>query len=466
MTARAIPIRARVGRSVDAQSLLFGLGVLLVCLVSLRLLTQPRELRLAFACGAVALSIGLVSASPRRLLFALVFWLTALGFVRRTLNLISPTPSTDVLLLVGPFAMALLFLVAARCGAFRHRTRLASAVLALNLITVLGAFNPLQGSIATGLAGLLFVLVPVLGFWVGRAFFDDRSVATLLKLFAVLSIPAAIYGLEQTFAGFPSWDMSWINAHATDYQAITVHGVPRAFANFSAASEYVTFLGVGLVVWISFVFKPVIGLVAVAAVSALAVAILYEGSRGIIVAGLVALAMMVLLLLPYAVTRIVDKTGTYGTPLVARQVQGLQHPGSDASTLPQHIHLLQIGIHSARVNPLGRGTGSVTIAGAKFGGVGSGSAEADPGNAAIAWGLPGLALYLFILVEALRKGYRLASLRRGWLAPAALAIIVLTALQWLNGGQYAVAFLPWLLLGWIDRSLMNPPEAAAEPEPG
>jgi hypothetical protein len=27
----------------------------------------------------------------------------------------------------------------------------------------------------------------------------------------------------------------------------------------------------------------------------------------------------------------------------------------------------------------------------------------------------------------------------------------LTFLQWLNGGQYAIAFLLWLTFGWIDR---------------
>jgi hypothetical protein len=40
-------------------------------------------------------------------------------------------------------------------------------------------------------------------------------------------------------------------------------------------------------------------------------------------------------------------------------------------------------------------------------------------------------------------------------AGAAIAIIVVMSLQWFNGGLYAVAFLPWLLLGWIDRSLMQ-----------
>jgi hypothetical protein len=31
-------------------------------------------------------------------------------------------------------------------------------------------------------------------------------------------------------------------------------------------------------------------------------------------------------------------------------------------------------------------------------------------------------------------------------------VLVITLLQWLNGGQYAVAFLVWLVLGWVDRA--------------
>ena len=30
--------------------------------------------------------------------------------------------------------------------------------------------------------------------------------------------------------------------------------------------------------------------------------------------------------------------------------------------------------------------------------------------------------------------------------------LVVTLLEWLTGGQYAVAFLVWLTLGWIDKA--------------
>ena len=479
MTARAMIVERRWGRGVDLQPLLLGIAVLGACVVSARMLTNPQDLRLAVVGTAVTLLVGLGAVSPVRALFGLVVWLTALGFLRRVLNLVGPAPHADPLLIVGPLAIALLFAAAVKQGALRNRSRLAGAVLALNVLMVIGAFNPLQRSFATGLAGLVFLLVPTLAFWVGRGLCGDETVAKVLKLFAVLSIPAAVYGLAQTFSGFPTWDSAWIAVHQTDYGAISQDGVVRAFANFSATSEYAYFLAIGLVVWIGFGLTPVIAPIAVGAIGILAVAIFYEGSRGTVIVTMVALAMLagvraglrlkwslalgaiLILLLPYAVGHIVGSGSRgYSTPFVQRQVEGLQNPTNPTvSTLQFHINLLKQGIYSARHEPVGKGTGAVTIAAAKFDGVGS-SAEADPGNAAIAFGIPGLIAYIVILIEAIRRGYQLASLRRDWVAQVALAIVVLTTLQWLNGGQYAVAFLPWLLLGWIDRSLARAEEPA------
>jgi hypothetical protein len=226
---------------------------------------------------------------------------------------------------------------------------------------------------------------------------------------------------------------------------------------------------------------PVLAPLAIGAIAILGVAIFYEGSRGVVLSTLVALAIMagaragvrlkwsvglaaVLILgLPYVVGYFVtSNSGGYSSPFLARQVQGLQNPTNPASSsLRSHINLVRQGIHSAKVEPIGKGSGAVTLAGLKFGG-GDSSTEADPSNAAVAWGLPGLLVYLVILIEALRRGYRFASLRRDWMAAAAIAIIVVTVPQWLNGGLYAVAFLPWLLLGWIDRNLMNRSAPARE----
>jgi hypothetical protein len=461
----------------SAKPLLFRialvLGILLAPLVLAKMVTTPQYTRDAVLVVAAVLILGLVWKLEAGLLFALLVWLSVLGLVRRLLDIVSVSTSADPVLLVGPLAMIALVAIAADRGAFRRRTRLASAVLALNVLTILGAFNPLQGSLKGGLASLLFVLIPTLAFWVGRSLVDDRRLGALFKLTAAVAVLAAVYGLIQTFSGFPSWDAAWINAHRLDFVALRVHNVPRSFASFTAPSEYGLFLAIGLIAWIAYGLRVALPLTAVVS-AALGVAIWYEGSRGVVVGVLIAFAMIVgawrgwrvgpsvavaailVLMLPFVVSRLVPTGGSSAvsaSPFAARQVAGLSNPtSSKVSTFNAHLDLLRSGFSSAIHDPLGKGTGTITIAGAKYGSTATTGTEADPSNAALAFGLPGLIAYLVILLAGLGGMYRLAVRRRDALSLIALGVLVVTGLQWLNGGNYAVAFLPWLVLGWMDRS--------------
>jgi hypothetical protein len=470
VTARVVALRNVWDRQVEMSRLpMLGLGVLVACLLTARLLTEPQGIRLAILGVAVVFIIGFGFSTPRLLLYALAVWLPALGIVRRLVNLVSPAPQADPLLLIGPLAIAVLLLEAIRLDAFGSRTILAKAVAVLSLLMLLGAVNPLQGSLAGGVASLIYVLVPMLAFWIGRVLCDDRTLTTLLKIVAAVAIPEAVYGLYQTLSGFPLWDRVWAAAHTADYQALRVTGAPRAFASFSAASEYGTFLAIAVLVWIAFALRPGLLPFAIAAVALIGTAVFYEGSRGTVVAGFVALGMMtaarrgmrlgtsfalaaaVVFLLPIAVNRIAGGVGgSYSSPLVGRQVQGLQDPGNpEYSTLHAHIRLVTDGLRAALHEPVGLGIGTITVAGARLGGS-QAPTEADPSNIAVALGIPGLIAYAVIVVAGLRRMYRVARSRRDPLALVALGIVVLTALQWFNGGQYAVAFLPWLLFGWAD----------------
>jgi hypothetical protein len=437
-------------------------------------LTDPRGLRALLAAAVVIVFAGIGFLAPGRLVYVLVVWLTVLGLVRRLVSQWIPTAGPgDLLLLVGPAAIVVLFLVAAHRGAFRKRTGLANAVLVLSLLVVVGAVNPLQGSLTAGVAGLLFVLVPTLGFWVGRVLCDDRTLARVLVLVAILSLVEAVYGLAQTFVGFPKWDSTWIATHQELYAALYVGDFIRPFASFSSFAEYGYFLGIGLIVWVALSASRRIFVVALPAVLLLGVAIFYASTRTVIVAlvGALGLTLAARLRLPIALAAVVTVALLLAVPLVAsyfdqtgsssgaagtlasHQVGGLANPlDPRQSTLRGHLTLLKLGVVSALHDPVGNGIGGVTIAGAKFGGVEQ-STEADPSNMAVALGLPGLLVYVVLVGAGFTKAYGAAVQRRDALALTALAVTALLVLQWLNGGQYSVALILWLVLGWVDRTV-------------
>jgi hypothetical protein len=142
-------------------------------------------------------------------------------------------------------------------------------------------------------------------------------------------------------------------------------------------------------------------------------------------------------------------TGTGG--LASHQISGLAHPFSnDTSTLNGHFTAAAHGFNVMAHNPLGLGGAVINIAGEKGGAVAA-NTEFDPSNIAIALGVPGLLAYIVIVVEGFRIAMERVRDRRDFVSRVALGIIAVTFLQWTNGGLYAVAFLPWLMMGWLDR---------------
>jgi hypothetical protein len=475
MTASSMLGRPATAASRAIPSVLATVALAGAALFAGFVLTDPRGLRVLIAAALVLVFIGLGFLAPRRLLYALVVWLTALGFLRRFVSEYGgASSSADVLLLVGPAAIVVLFLIAARHDAFRNRTNLANAVLALSLLALLGAVNPLQGSLVAGLAGLLFILVPTLGFWIGRVLCDDRTLKRVLITVAFFSLIEAAYGLAQTFSGFPSWDSAWIATHEEQYAALYVGDFIRPFGSFSSFAEYSYFLGIGLIVWVAVATTRKLLLLAAPAALLLIVAIFYASTRTTVVALIAALGLTMgarrrlpfgvavvfsaaLLLLVPLVGGYFDHAGSNAgasESLASHQIGGLANPlDPRQSSLRGHLTLMKVGLVDAANNPLGNGIGGVTIAGARFGGVEQ-STESDPSNVAVALGFPGLGAYLVLLASGFLYAYRVAVDRRDPLALIALAIATLLVLQWINGGQYSVALIFWLALGWVDKTIV------------
>lgn len=448
------------------------LGVAVSIGLAAYLSAVPSEFRAAVALALVLAAVAVGIVWPERLLYGLIAWLVVLGLVRRLLTLVAPSTGHDPLLLVEPAAAALLLIVVVERKRLPPRTALSGAVAAMTMIIALSGLNPAQGGITVGLAGLLFLLVPMIGFWVGRVLCIDDVFARILKLVAALAIPVAIYGLIQTFVGFPHWDERWILEVGQSYQALNVGTVTRAFGSLPSSAEYAYVLAVGLAVWLAFGLRglrlPMTGLVVVL----LATALVLESVRLVIFLSAAALIAMlvgrlrttapvaaVIVLLSFLGTstlvgRLAPEYYTPGTTgaLLSHQLQGLSNPlSSKQSTFFIHLSLVTEGLSSAKAHPAGLGAGTVSLAADKFGGLARAS-EADPSNLAIAAGIPGLVTYLVLAVLAFVRAYDLARTRRDAISLSALAVVTIVFLEWFNGGQYGIALLLWITLGWIDRS--------------
>jgi hypothetical protein len=463
---------------------LFGL---LVAALFGALLAASVSLHVILALAVCPLVLAVVWMSPRSTILGLAFWLVALGMVRRLVGSGSSSGLGDPFLLIGPGVLVLILVVACGRGALRNRSSLANAIGLLSLLVLVEAVNPLQGGLLVGLGGLLFVLVPMLAFWVGRSLLDDVTLRRLLRLIAALSVLAAAYGLFQQFVGFPSWDQRWITS--SGYVALKVgNDVTRAFGNFSSAQEYAAFLSIGLVVLVSTlrsvrrVFLPVqlaaIGLVGFALVlssvrTSLVLAAAALGSMAAARARLrpgAALLMGALAVLALGIglsyvsvsaqsaTSAVNPTGT----LLQHDISGITDPSG--STLSGHLSETVAGVKSAFLQPIGYGTGSITLASGHLGGSTNAGTEDDLGNAGTGLGLLGLVLYVVVVFQGLLCTYRLAVRRRDALSVATLGLLVAVLFQWLNGDLYSVAWLVWLSLGWVDRNAhLNPSESVPSP---
>jgi hypothetical protein len=438
----------------------------------------------------VPIVVALIFQSPKTMLVVLPVWMVMLGLVRR----LTPgggniTLSGDPVLLIGPICLLLLFAVAVSRGAFSDRTRFANVVGVLGAVAFLEAFNPKQGSLLAGLGGMLFILVPMLAFWIGRELLDEENAILIIRMLAVLALLSAIYGLIQQFHGLPPWDRSWITSKG--YTALSLgSNVIRAFGPFSSAQEYAAFLSLGLVAWLALAQKStrILFPLHVAGIGVVATALWFESERTAVFLAVLAIGVMAaswLRLPPYgvllggfgAVALLLVLGGHLGSgggagasgTLTSHNLTGIKSPFGSSSSLPGHIRATRIGILQAFKNPLGHGTGSVTLASSRYAHSHTVGTEYDPGNMGIAFGTPGVVLYVLLAWFSIKTCYRAAVANRGVVALFGLGLLMVELFSWTNGDLYSVCWLIWLFLGYLDMKLLrmsragelDPPPSAA-----
>lgn len=466
MIARAVTLRPPRSLTVAARgTAVAALAVLLAGGIADVVVARPRLISVVLA-GAVGLALGLVALrEPHHAVLALFALLPFLALGRRMLIASAGWHSADPLLLVAP-GVALLLLTAAR-PKVSAGDRLSKAVIAFVALAVLESANPAGGGLLAGPVGLLFVVAPLLWFFVGRNAIDGRTARRLLSLVLVLAPVVALYGIRQTRTGLFSWDEAWLRV--SGYQALHVGDVIRAFGTFSSSAEYALYMAIAVVVALAFAMHGRIWTLVI--VPLLVWAIFIDSSRGIVVLMLGTTIVLVgmrtrRLVVAYATVAVgllvVGMTvHTYsgslntwasgsGNPLIEHQIGGLTNPlDSQQSTLSAHWHLFVGGLGESLRHPIGLGTGSTNLAGSRFGGVTAGT-EVDLSNAFVGLGVGGGVLFVAILGVTLRRVAVLYLGRGDPVLLAASGLLFVTLGQWLNGGYYAVAPLVWLVVGWIE----------------
>jgi len=432
---------------------------------------RPDLLRILFAAALAVLLVVLCFVRPRAAAVAALLFLPFLALSRRLLIADAGwAGGGDPLILVGPIVVLALvvrlFVVERRPVA---PDRLSALVLAMLVVALLGVANPAGPGLTAGLAGLLFVGIPLLWFFVGRELADEALVRALLGAVVVVATAIACYGLWQSEVGLPSWDVRW--TEVAGYNALNVGDSLRPFGTFSSSAEYALFIGSALTICLAFALHRRGAYLL--AMPVLATALFLASTRGALLAALVgaivviglrtrragtslAVVLLGIVISVGAITafgpRLQQAASAGGNDLVTHQVGGITDPlNSDTSTLGLHWELVVAGFRDGFVQPLGRGTGATNQAADKFGGGDAGGAqgtEVDVTDAFRGFGLPGGVLYLTIIGFVGAAGWR--AYRGGHLmALAVVGLLVATLGQWLTGAHYALAPLTWFLVGWI-----------------
>ena len=420
-------------------------------------------------------------------LLAIILFEPFRGFVRRAQYLIVDYSQFDPIHVVTPVVTILALgrlLQRYRFQLFRA-TPLAGLVSILAAIFILQIFNPLQGGLFVGLSGAMLILVPVSWFYFGQVV-SEQFIRNAFRLIVMFGMIASAYGIYQLIYGYPQFEQYWLD-HVEFYNAVAVGHVTRAIATFTSAEEWGRYISMGALIAFGFgagADRRLQRLGWFLSGAGLSVVLLLTGQRTAIfglILGFIALvllgarsvqaiaARLILLLTPILLVAVLVKppaeedmwskedTETVGTLLSHTQRGTLQPTGEES--LYVRLKVWQDLITNViPYRPLGAGLGAGSLGALKF------AAEQRLPNSdnfilvlAVACGIPGALLFVWILSRASQLAFR-ASRRRPMtagratisrIAAALMPMFILNNIFGLTFSLYAVAPIGWLLIGWI-----------------
>ena len=446
----------------------------LVLLVAIPFCLQSTEgERLLSALIITTGLLAILSMSAASGIFATLFYLIAMGHIRRLLISVFGYSGNDPFIAVPAILSAYYFANLLIRRAIPRDTPLSKAVGIFLIVMVLGVFNPLQGGLLVGLAGALLYIGPVLWFYIGRLHVTPAVMRTLSFLFLAMSVFVALYGWKQQFLGLFQFETDYIGY--SHYNQILSGSTSRVFSTLNGFAEYAHVLAIGTVISFALVLRR--NRLAVATFVLLFVAVLLTSSRGVVINAVTG-CMIVWAVqgrstrswLPRVVLAIV--LGSVGTlwslrglqstaitqnksasELLGHTEEGLSDPLGKKSTGAGHLSMTFRGVGEGFTRPFGLGTGSTTLAASKFGGEANGGAstEGDLGNSFVTWGFFGGFLYLYLFCRTLFDAAHNWNAMRDDSSLIALGILTGLIGTWLNGGEYVIVFVIWLTIGFVDR---------------
>jgi len=455
--------------------ILLGIGGVIgvVLLIGLVLTGQ---VRMAVALTVFAFVTSLAIMDIKLAVAGILVYLVFMGDLRRLLIPAAGWSGTDPLLLVGPTLVLLLFGYVLASRKAQLDTALSKWIAALMVVMILQVFNPSQGGLMVGIGGMLFYLIPLLWYWIGRAYVSATFLESLVyRIVLPLAFVAALMGYYQTFYGYLPYQQQWFDV--AGYTALGPQGKQSAISLFASHSEYTVFLAIAMVaLWAHVLHRQQYA--ALAMIAFLFVAVFLTGVRGPIVKFMVTASVLWAVLghsrktwvvrgglalcigvvgLTWGLSNITLNTSNERVQhRVDRQVEGILGANEGGSSATGHVGMMLHGYKMGLQNPLGRGLGSTTKAAAKFGGEG-GSMEVDSSNIFVSTGVVGGVVYLIVIFLIIRSALRYWTATRSLIALVLIGTLVVTFLGWLKGGQYAVSPLVWLCIGALDRAVRDEP---------
>lgn len=420
------------------------------------------------------------------------------GVLRRAQYLFVEYGSEDPIHLLTPIVtlFALASLMRSRRLEMFFATPLAGAVSVLGAIYTLEIFNPLQGGLMVGLAGALFMLVPLVWFYFGQAV-DERFIKRVLSIVVVLAVLTSLYGIYQLLWGYPAFEQYWIDN--TDYYvSINVGHIRRALATFSSAEEWGRYAELGAIAAFGFMAASrrlihkagwllsalfLIGAViltgqrtAIFGLFAGVAALIMIGARSfpqaIVRIGIIILpiVLVIIFVAPPSEEDMWSKTEneTVST-LVSHAQRGTLKPAEENSFQVRMENWTYLLTSVIPYRPLGSGLGAGSLGEARY----ASESDLPPIDSfilvvAIACGIPGALLFIWVLGRATwlslqnarAPGDDAMSTRR--IIAAMMPALVLNSIFGLTFTIYSVAPLAWLFIGWISRETLRLREARIE----